>query len=354
MLNFLAFVAILSVLIIAHEFGHFIVAKRSGVRVERFSIGFGPVLFKRKGKETEFLVCLLPLGGYVKLAGDSRTEFGGHDYEFLAKPVKTKIAIVVAGPLFNYFFAFLLFWGICIIGFPYTEPVVGKLKEGYPAITSGVKENDRIIAINGKKVDGWADMAKLIRKSKDHVSLKLEREGQVILLDVPLKVSETGDEFGRKKKVPAIGIEPSSQVKIVRYGFFEGFIKAIETLIELTVIIVQGFVFMILGVVPLKEAMTGPLGIYYITGEAVKIGITAVLHLMAVLNLSLAIINLVPLPLFDGGHILVFLIEKIRKKQLSDRTERQLTRIGFVIIAAIVLFVFYNDIMRFGSRILGK
>ncbi|MDP2923038.1 MAG: RIP metalloprotease RseP [Candidatus Omnitrophota bacterium] len=354
MLNFLTFVIILSILIIVHEFGHFIVARRSGVKVERFSIGFGPILFKRKGKETDFLICLFPLGGYVKMAGDSRPDFHGLGYEFLAKPVKTKIKIVFAGPLFNYIFAFVLFWCIAVIGFPYAEPVVGKLKDGYPAEVAGVQENDRILSVNDKNVEYWTDMTKLIRKSKEKVSLRIERNGKIILLSVPLTNTELGDEFGRKKMVSVIGIEPSFSVKIVKYGFFRGFLKAIDELFSLTFMIIQGFILMILGVLPVKEAVAGPLGIYYITSEAMKVGIVAILHLMAVLNVSLAIINLVPLPLFDGGHIFIFLLEKIRKRPISDESEERLTRLGYVIIIVLVLFVFYNDVLKFGSKIWGK
>jgi regulator of sigma E protease len=197
-------------------------------------------------------------------------------------------------------------------------------------------------------------MTKLIRASRDKVSLKIERGGRIILVDVPLRISEVGDKFGKKKNVATIGIEPSSKIRIVKYNLFESFIKGFQTLIELTGIIVQGFASMIFGIIPIKEAVTGPLGIYYITAEAVKVGMAAILHLMAVLSVSLSIINLIPLPLFDGGHILVFLIERFRKKHLSKTAEEYLTRLGFVIIAVIVLFVFYNDVVRFGSKIWGK
>jgi regulator of sigma E protease len=352
-MNLFIFLILLSILIIVHEFGHFIAARRSGVKVERFAIGFGPVLFRIKGKNTEFVVCLFPLGGYVKMAGDNRLDSKGLNYEFFAKPVLTRIKIVFAGPFFNYLFAFLIFWAIALIGFPYIEPIVGKVKEGFPAQTHGVKEGDRVLSVNGKKVEHWLDMTQFIRESKASVSLDIDRQGEKISLVVPLEKTEGGDEFGRKKSVSIIGIEASSKVKIIKYNLFQGSLKAFEAVYSLTVLTIKGFTYMILGTLSVKEAVTGPLGIYYITSETIKMGIVAILNLMAVLSVSLAIVNLLPVPLFDGGHIFLFLLEKIRRKPISEKTDMVLTRIGIAIIGVLVLFVFYNDIVKFGSRIWG-
>jgi regulator of sigma E protease len=353
MLSFLIFIVILSILIIAHEFGHFIVAKRSGVKAEKFAIGFGPPIVKVKGKETTFLICLFPLGGYVKLAGDSRSECKGYSYEFLSKPPGIKMRIVFAGPLFNYILAFILFWWIAVMGFPYLDTVVGKVLEGFPAQKAGLQENDRILEVNGKEVNSWQEMSTIIYKSKGEVSLKIERKGRIVFLNVPLQEKEIVDDFGVKKNVPIIGISASAKTKIVKYNIFEGFLKGWQALFQLTVIIIKGIVFMILGILPLREAVTGPLGIYYVTSEAVKVGLRAIIHLMAILNVSLTIVNLIPFPVLDGGHIFIFLIEKIRRKELSEKSEEFLTRLGFVVIALLIIFVFYSDIVRFGSKIWG-
>ena len=349
----LAFVLLLSVLIIAHEFGHFIVAKRSGVRVEKFAIGFGPVLYRRKGKETEFSIRAFPLGGYVKMAGDSRTDCHGKPDEFFAKSVGTKMAIVFAGPLFNYILGFIVFWIIAVMGFPYIDTVVGKLKPGFPAQAAGLKEGDKILTVNGKAVEDWMEMTSLIRNSKNKVVLKVSRDASTLSLDVNLKSDEIRDEYGRKKAASLIGIEASPKIKVVRYNVFEGFFHAGKELFRLTAIIVKGFYDMFSGSIPLKEAVTGPLGIYYITSEAVKVGILALLHLMTGLSVSLAIVNLLPLPLLDGGHIVLFLIEKIRGKQLTENAEDLLTRVGYAIFAILIAFVFYNDVSKFGSKLWG-
>lgn len=346
--------AIFSVLVVIHEFGHYIVAKRMGVRVERFSLGFGPVIFKRRGRETEFVVCAFPLGGYVKMAGDNREEHKGLSYEFLSKPVGVRSKIVFAGPLFNYFLALFIFCIIAFIGFPYPDSVVGSLLDGYPAQAAGVEKGDRILSVNGREVGHWSDMAKAIYRASDRVELRIERKGEILTLDIPLRREEVTDDFGKKKNVSIIGIGASSQVKIVRYGFPQAIVKGIESLLSLTFLVIKGFVFMILGVIPFKEAVAGPVGIYYITSEVIKIGVVATLHLMAALSISLSVINLFPVPVLDGGHLLFFFLEKLRGRPVSAKVEDGLTRLGLGFLICLIMFIFYNDIVRFGPRILQK
>ena len=345
---------IFSVLIVIHELGHFLAARRSGVKVEKFALGFGPVLFRRKGKETEFVICAFPLGGYVKLAGDSRQEHKGFKNEFLSKSVGIRAKIVFAGPLFNYFLALVLFCIIAFIGFPYPDSVVGSVLEGYPAEIAGVKEGDRILAVNDKKVQHWVDMAKVIYQAKEKISLRIEREGENIFLDIPLRQKEIIDDFGKKKSVSVIGIAASSQVKIIKYGFPQALVKGAQRLFSLTFLVIKGFIFMILGIIPFKEAVAGPVGIYYITSEMVKMGIVATLHLVAALSVSLTIINLFPIPVLDGGHLLFFLLEKIRGKPVSEQVEGNLTRLGLGFLILLITFVLYNDIVRFGPKIWNK
>ncbi|MFH1519172.1 MAG: RIP metalloprotease RseP [Candidatus Omnitrophota bacterium] len=353
-MNILIVAVIFSALIVIHEFGHYLIAKRSGVKVEKFALGFGPVLFKLKGKETEFLFCAFPLGGYVKLAGDTRSEHKGFGYEFLSKPIGVRSKIVFAGPMFNYLLALILFCIIATIGFPYPDSVVGSVLKDYPAETAGVKAGDRVLAVDGKKVENWADMAAIIYRAKDKVKLRIEREGKITSLDIALCQKEITDDFGKKKDVSIVGIAASSEVKIVKYGFPQNLIKGAEALLNLTFLVIKGFILMILGIIPFKEAVAGPVGIYYITSEMVKIGIVATLHLVAALSVSLAVINLFPIPVLDGGHLLFFFLEKLRGTPLSERTEEALTRLGFGFLILLIAFVFYNDIVRFGPKIWNK
>ncbi|MCK4912682.1 MAG: RIP metalloprotease RseP [Candidatus Omnitrophica bacterium] len=345
---------IFSILIVIHEFGHYIAAKRSGVKVERFALGFGPVLFRKKGKETEFVVCAFPLGGYVKMAGDTRQEHKGLNNEFLSKSVGVKSKIVFAGPLFNYILALVIFCIIALIGFPYPDSVVGSVLDDYPAKAAGVEEGDRILAVNGNEIEHWMDMAEEIYQAKDTVNLRIEREGKIISLAIPLQQKEITDDFGKRKNVSMIGIGASSEIKTVKYNFPQAIIKGFESLFKLTFLVVKGFLFMILGVIPFKEAVAGPVGIYYITSEVIKIGIVPTLHLLAALSISLAIINLFPIPVLDGGHLLFFFMEKVRGKPISEKVEDNLTRVGLSLLILLIVFVFYNDIVRFGPKILNK
>jgi len=354
MLNLLGFIIILSITVMVHEFGHFISAKLHKVKVEKFSIGFGPVIFKKVINSMDFLVSLIPLGGYVKLAGDERSKFKNQPYEFLSKSTLEKIKIVIFGPLFNYIFAFLIFWVIAILGIPYEEPVIGKILEDHPAATVGIKEKDRVLEVNNIKVKSWTNMVDIIHKSKDKVFIKIKRDNQILDFTVPLKTKELTDLFGKKHYVSVIGISSAGLIKFERYNFFIAFFKAIQLIFSLTSSIIYGLFLVIVGAVPFKEAVTGPLGIYYITSEAMKLGILALLNTVAVLNLSLAIINLFPLPVFDGGHIAIFIFENIRRKPISEKTESILTNIGFAIIGILFIFVFYNDIVRLGSKIFLK
>lgn len=356
-MNFIGMIivgVIFSILIVIHEFGHYIAAKRSGVRVERFALGFGPVLFKRKGRETEFVVCAFPLGGYVKMAGDTREEHKGLEHEFLSKPIGIKSRIVFAGPLFNYLLALAIFCIIALIGFPYPDSVIGSVLEGYPAQAAGVQEGDRILAVDGKGVEHWLDMAKEIYQAEATVNLRIEREGKVISLDIPLRQKEITDDFGKKKSVSIIGIGSSPQIKIVKYNLPQAIVKGFKSLFNLTFLVVKGFLFMILGIIPFKEAIAGPVGIYYITSEVIKIGIVATLHLVAALSISLSVINLFPIPVLDGGHLLFFFLEKVRGKPVSERVEDGLTRLGLGFLVCLIIFIFYNDIVRFGPKILNK
>jgi len=345
---------IFSVLIVIHELGHYIAAKCSGVRVDKFSLGFGPVLFRKKGKETEFVICVFPLGGYVKMAGDTREDHKGFEHEFLSKPIGIKSKIVFAGPLFNYLLALVIFCIMAFIGFPYPDSVVGSVLEDYPAASSGVQEGDRVLAVDGKEVEHWLDMAEKIYQAEGVTNLRIEREGEIISLDIPLRQKEIIDDFGKKKNVSVIGIGASSQVKIVKYNFSQAIIKGFQSLFNFTFLVIKGFLFMILGKIPLKEAVGGPLAIYYYTSEAVKIGIVTTLGLVAALSVSLTIINLLPIPVLDGGHLLFFFLEKVRGKPISEKVEDNLTRIGLSFLIVFLVFVIYNDCVRYGAKILSR
>lgn len=347
MLGAIVFVIILSVLIVVHEFGHFIAARRAGVKVERFAIGFGPPLITIKGKQTDFLICLFLLGGYVKLAGDSRAEQKGKDYEFLSKPVGVRSRIVFFGPLFNYFLAIVVFCAVYMIGFPHLDTFVGQVKEGYPAQEANIQAGDKILSINGKDVDNWIEVTDSISGSKGLVTLVIERDSQVLEVSIMPTVEETVDVFGAKVPRRLIGIAASDKVKIVRQkNIFVAFYKGIEATLKVTFSFIKGIIYIILGRLPLKKSVGGIIAIYGYASTAAKLGLSSVLSLIGSISVCLAIVNLLPCPVLDGGHLLFFFMEKIRRKPLTQRTEDLLTRIGMVALLLLFAFIMYNDILR--------
>jgi len=348
-MSILIFIIVLSVLILVHEFGHFIVAKRMGVRIEQFSLGFGPKLFRWKKTDTEYIICSVPLGGYVKLAGDNLEEFKGQPYEYLAKSPGQRARIILCGPLLNYVLAFLCFWLIFFFGFPNLTCRVGELVENFGAQKAGIQVNDLILAVDGQEVKFWQDLQKIIqKKSQGEVTrISILRNNQELEIPVRIKQEKTDTIWGEKKTVGLIGIKPADEFIKIRYGFIKSFFMGGGKLFYLTWLTIKSLVFMVSGRMSFRESVTGPLGIFYITTEAAHLGIIPLIQVIAVISMSLSIFNLLPLPVMDGGHLLFLLIEKIRRRSLSIRTERVITQIGFSIILLLIAFVFYNDLLRY-------
>ncbi len=350
MLTFFSFIFVLSVLVIAHEFGHFIIARRTGVRVERFSIGFGPEVFGINRGGTRYVLSLIPLGGYVKLAGEMPEErLTGEVWEFLSRRVGERARIILAGPVLNYILAFLIFYLIFLVGNPTLTSDVGKVLLGYPAETSGIKEGDRILSINGKDVKYWEEITRIVHKANQKpLSLILSRGGEKVSVLVTPKREEIKTLFGRKVAISLIGIEHSQNVEKVRYNPILALYMAGNRLIGLTYITL-GVIFSILTkTLPVKDSLAGPLAMYFITREAVRLGPVYLLQLLAVLSASLAIINLLPIPVLDGGHLLFLGIEKLIGKPLHPKLQENITQIGMLFLILLMTFVFYNDLLRIG------
>lgn len=350
MFSFLVFLIILSIMILVHEFGHFITARKLGIRVEKFSLGFGQKLLSYKKSSTEYCLCLIPFGGYVKLAGDSWQECKGEKYEFLGRKVSDRFKVIFAGPALNYALAYLCFWMVNVIGYPNLTAKVGEVMRGYPAQEAGLLEDDTVISADGKSVKYWQELQDIIRNKKiGQLDLEILRNGDKMRLGVGLRQEEVKNIFGQKQKVNLIGIRPKGETAVVQHNIAQGFILAGENLWNLTVLTLGAIGRMFMGTLSLKESVTGPLGMFYITSEAVRLGLSAVLHLMAVLSASLAIFNLFPLPVLDGGHIFFLGLEKIRRRHLSQKVEENIAKIGFGLIMALAIFVFLNDLERFGA-----
>ncbi|MCM8782141.1 MAG: RIP metalloprotease RseP [Candidatus Omnitrophica bacterium] len=339
-------------MIIIHELGHFIAAKSAGVKVEKFSFGFGPKICGIKRNDTEYVISLVLLGGYVKLAGDEAALAEGKPHEFLSKSVGQRFNIIFLGPLLNYVLGFLLFWLVFFVGSPTATNKVGDVLKGYPAEDSKILAGDRIIAIDGKTTRYWEDLTEIIHNKKEgDLALVIERKTptgiKTLKVNVVPKRREAIDVFGKKRVISLIGIAPSDEIISVRYGVLQSFFKAGERIYKLTEITCKSLLFIIIGKMSVKESVTGPVGIFMITSKAAKLGIIYLLQMMAVLSASIAIFNLLPVPVLDGGHILFLLVEKIRRKPLSAKFQEVAAQIGLAILITLMLFASYTDLLRF-------
>ncbi|OGX30733.1 MAG: hypothetical protein A3D27_00800 [Omnitrophica WOR_2 bacterium RIFCSPHIGHO2_02_FULL_46_37] len=355
MFSFLIFFIILSVMILVHEFGHFAQARRLGIRVERFSLGFGPKLLSYKKDWTEYVICALPFGGYVKLAGDNWADCKGERYEFLGRRPFERAKVIFAGPALNYILAFICFWLVNLIGYPNITAKVGELMAGYPAEASGIAKGDLITAVDGKSVQYWPELQEIIRGHKaPQVELEILRDspqrgaGRKIIISVGLRQEAVKNLLGKEQKINLIGIKPHGEVVLAKHNVFEGFILAGRDLFRLTALTLEALARMVSGGLSVRENVTGPLGMFFITSGALRLGLSAVLHLVAVLSASLGIFNLLPLPVLDGGHIFFLGLEKLRGRHLNQKTEEKITQLGFGFITILAFFVFWNDLVRFG------
>jgi regulator of sigma E protease len=350
MFSLLIFLIILSIMILVHEFGHFATARKLGIRVEKFSLGFGKKLFGYKKGFTEYCLCAVPFGGYVKLAGDNRQECKGERYEFLTRRPLERALVIVAGPVLNYALAFLCFWLVNIIGYPNLTTRVGEVMEGYPAKSAGILKDDLIISIDGKKVSYWNGLQEIIHNKKQpEAELEILRNDSSLKLRVSLRQETVRNLLGEPRKINLIGIRPKGETVLAKHDIAEGFTLAGKNLWNMTALTIRALGRILTGAISPRESFVGPLGIFYITSDAVRVGVSAVVHLMAVLSMSLAIFNLLPFPVLDGGHIFILGIEKIRGRHLSQKVEERINQIGLGFIITLAVFVFLNDLDRLGA-----
>ncbi len=347
MMSALVFIFVLGVLVVVHEFGHFIVAKLVGVRVEKFSIGFGPVIFGKTFGETEFCVSLLPLGGFVKLAGESPEDAKGDAWEFNSKNLFQKFMIVLAGPFMNAFLAFVIFSAIFVVGQPTLTTRIGKVMQDTPAKAAGILEGDKIIAVDGQKVTLWEELLKIVHQTNKEMIFSVERSGKT--LEIPITPATQGgrDIFGRKVKASFVGVAPSSEMVSVKSSLMKAISLGAQRVWSLTAMIFFSLWLMISGALPFKDSVTGPIGIFFMTQQAAQMGVLYLFYFMGSLSVSLFVLNLLPIPVLDGGHIFFILIEKIKGSPLKDSVKEKMTQGGLVLLLVLMGFVILQDINRF-------
>ncbi|MEK7741809.1 MAG: RIP metalloprotease RseP, partial [Nitrospirota bacterium] len=442
-MTFLSAIVLLGILIFVHELGHFLFAKKLGVRVLKFSLGFGPKLIGKKYGDTEYLVSAVPLGGYVKMLGEEPgDELKEEDKPFAYnyQPVWKRFLIVFSGPVFNLFFAAAIFFVVFLSGVPVPKPYAGKVMDNSPAAAAGLMTGDRITAINGKTVSGWDDIDVSVNESRgEKLLFKIEREGKIIELTVtpekktgknifgentevmdigimPLLYPEVGEVIknavaekagikkgdriveiegapiktwhdmtamihgspekplrlkikrdenfleltvtpgkktlkypdGSEKQIGLIGIGPAGNNVIKKYNPFEAASLGVKRTWDMVVLTVVGIVKLIQRIIP-ADTLGGPIMIFQMAGQQASLGVMNFFLFMAVISINLGVLNLLPIPILDGGHILFLGIEAVRRKPLSEKVMMIAQRIGLAIIITLMVFAFYNDIMRFIS-----
>jgi len=425
LIRLLPFIVVISILVFIHELGHFLVAKWLGIKVEKFSLGFGPKLVGFKKGDTEYLICAIPLGGYVKLAGESSEEKTGADWEFYSKSPFQRTLVILAGPLMNillavFIFSCIFFTGIELPYFdakigeiakdspsyksdlkvgdiiletngkqikdwntfqniilthpnstvsmlidrngerksiqvetelnkekgggyigiaPFIPPVIGTVEPESPAYKAGIKKGDVVLSINDKQISSWNDMTKSIHSSPgEEISLIVKREGEQLKISVVPKLNKT-------LNIGLIGIIYEFKTITRKYGPIGALVQGCNQTISLIRLTYKSVWMLIKGEISLKT-LGGPIMIAQLADQQAKEGLVSLFFFIAMLSVNLAIINMLPIPVLDGGHILFFLIEVIKGKPVSEKWLEWTTKFGIAFLLTLMLYISFNDIMR--------
>ena len=347
--NVISAVIVLGILVFAHELGHFLLAKRLGVGVLTFSLGFGRKLIGKKIGETQYQISAVPLGGFVKLIGENpEEEVKEEDRErsFSAQRIWKRALIVAAGPFFNFFLAAALFSLVNLFGIPFFPAKIGELSPGLPAEQAGLKKGDLVLFLDGVAVSKWDELHKIIRGSKGkELTIKVKRGAETLELKVTPQASKTKNLFGEEESVFMIGITPAEEVLVEKVNplvaIGMGFAQTWNG-VKLTVV---SIIKLIGRVIPAKT-IGGPILIAQLAGEQAKRGVVSFILFMAILSINLGVINLFPIPILDGGHFLFLALEAIKRKPVSIKKMEIAQQVGLALIILLMLFAFYNDLIR--------
>ena len=351
-----SFIVVLGILIFVHELGHFLVAKLFKVKVLKFSLGFGPKLISKTLGETEYLISAFPLGGYVKMLGenpDETDEEEDQERSFAAKPVWNRFFIVLAGPVFNLLFSVLLFFLIFLVmGIPENRDTteIGKVSPQSPAAVAGIEVGDRIIGIDGREISSWMEVLTTVSESEGReLEFTMVRGGEELVIPIAPRIDSVTNVFGEEvEQRYMIGIVKKEQIDYRRAGLFDALQAGVWQTWMFIYLTFMGVVKIIQNVIPASE-LGGPILIAQLAGEQARAGWLNLAHFMGLLSVNLGILNLLPIPVLDGGHLVFLTIEGIRRKPLNERAQIMAQQIGIALLGTLMLFVFYNDIIRIFS-----
>jgi regulator of sigma E protease len=355
------FLAVITAIVFVHEMGHFLVARACGVRVETFSIGFGPELFGRTSRSgTRWRVSLLPLGGYVRMFGDLGDFEGPGDsanklaamtpeeraVAYRTKRVYQRAAIAAAGPAANFIFGIVLLaimFGV--YGQPQTPPVFGEVQAGSAAEAAGLKAGDKVLTANGEEVATFQDLQRIVRLTVgEPVDLQIERGGQTLAVSVRPRMNEITDAFGNKQKVPLLGVaQPPDATKIVHHTPWSALVAATRDTGQMVSATLKGVGQMLSGQRN-SDQLSGPVGIAKQVGQAAHLGLAGVLIFAVYISINLGLVNLFPIPLLDGGHLLFYGVEAILGRPLGQRVQEYGFRVGLILVLALMVLATGNDL----------
>jgi regulator of sigma E protease len=346
-----AFIIVLGVLIFFHELGHFLVARFFGVGVEKFSLGFGPRLIGKTVGMTDYRVSLIPLGGYVKMVGeepDSEIEPYLIPQSFTHKSVFKRFLIVAAGPLSNLLLAVVIFFLVFQTSGTYVlRPLVGEVDTPSVASRAGLQKDDLVVAIDGTEITSWEEMAAQISNSQGRtMSFIVERTGQRLTVDLAPELKTTQNLFGEDVERYVIGIRSAGDVIPRELSLVESVQMSVARTWEITELTVLSVVKLIQGKLP-AATLGGPIKIAQMAGAQAREGVINLLIFTAVISINLGILNFLPIPVLDGGHLLFFVIEMISRRPVSIKIREIAQQFGIFLLLMLMIFVIYNDIVNF-------
>ena len=362
----LPFIILILIVVFIHEYGHYYFAKRYGVGITDFSIGFGKEIFGWNDKSgTRWKICWIPLGGYVKFFGD-RNVYSQADHKeilekyssdeqrklFTLKPLYQRALIVFGGPLANFLLALVIFFSIyTFIGKDFTPAVINEVQKNSPAMASGLKQDDIILEIDGNKVKSIMDVSKYITMSTDDIiDFKIRRSYEELVLKIKPIIVLSEDNLGNKINKRMVGIKLgayNNEIKHVKLGPTQALYHAVNEVYYVSISSLKYVGAMIFGKADTSQ-LGGPIKIAKISGQVAEFGVLAFISMMAYISISLGLINLFPIPMLDGGHLMFYAFEKILGRPLSQKTQEGFFRIGLFLLLSLMFFTTFNDLKDLG------